>query len=222
MKDREKRRYNTCTNVKAFGLDYLDDLAPDSAGRRYLNDVDAAIIRMDAAKSQQNHPRATASEVLYDALLLDLKAISKTARAIAQDEPAFADSFTLTTYNPAALLTAADRFILALEKDGVACRFTALAMPAEFVQNLRDDVATIRKTQLELDSGTTAAVAKTKAVGLGVSEGLKAINYLDAIVTNKYGRNAEIMRAWQTASHIERAPQREKKTPPTNDSTPAA
>ena len=42
---------------------------------------------------------------------------------------------------------------------------------------------------------------------------------LDAIVCNKYNRNAAKLAAWESASHIERAPQREKKpkvpTPPT-------
>jgi hypothetical protein len=139
---------------------------------------------MDAAKSQQKHPRSTAAEVL----LLDLKAIGKTARAIDQDVPGFAEPFTITTYNPSALMTTADRFLVALTKEGVAQRFIALAMPADFVQHLRDDVQTINGAHLELDSGNNAAV----------------------------------MRAWQTARHIERAPQREKTTPPTNGSTPAA
>ena len=38
--------------------------------------------------------------------------------------------------------------------------------------------------------------------------------YLDAIVRNKYTRNADKLRAWDSASHIERAPQREKKPAP--------
>lgn len=223
MKDRETRRYDMCKRVKAFGRDYLADLPPDSEGARYLAAVDAALVKMDAAKSQQKHPRATAAEVLLDALLLDLKAISKTARAIDQDTPGFAEPFMISSYNPSALMTTADSVLVTLAKEGVAQRFIALAMPVDFVKNLRDDVQAIQNAHLDLDSGNNAATAKTKAVGLSVSEGIKAVNYLDAVVTNKYGRNAEVMRAWQTASHIERAPQREKPaTPTTNGSTPAA
>jgi hypothetical protein len=44
---------------------------------------------------------------------------------------------------------------------------------------------------------------------------MKECNYLDAIFHNVYARNAEKLRAWLSASHLERAPQWEKKpTPP--------
>ena len=50
---------------------------------------------------------------------------------------------------------------------------------------------------------------------------MKEVNYLDAIVRNKYTRNADKLRAWDSASHIERAPQREKKPVPPTGTTPA-
>jgi hypothetical protein len=39
---------------------------------------------------------------------------------------------------------------------------------------------------------------------------------LDAALQTKYARNPDKLRAWQSASHIERAPQREKKPAPAN------
>ena len=42
---------------------------------------------------------------------------------------------------------------------------------------------------------------------------------LDAILHNKYARNADKFRAWQSANHIERTPKREKKS--ADDTTPA-
>ena len=52
-----------------------------------------------------------------------------------------------------------------------------------------------------------------------ISTGMKDLTTLDAIMHNKYARQPEKLRAWQSASHIERAPQREKKAP-ANASTP--
>ncbi|MFT3869561.1 MAG: hypothetical protein QM715_13990 [Nibricoccus sp.] len=212
MNDRESRRYDMFTEVDAFGNDYLKDLLPDSKGAKCRVTVAEVIAQLSAGKVQQIHPRATAVEVLFDALLLDLKAIAKTARAIAQEKPGFADSFVIPEQNPAAVLTAADTFLANLKKDGVTPLFLAYEMPADFVANLEADVKTIRLSQAALKSGTTAAVGKTKAVGVLIAEGMKAVNDLDAIVTNKYGRNAEVMRAWQTASHIKRAPKRDNGT----------
>ncbi len=40
---------------------------------------------------------------------------------------------------------------------------------------------------------------------------MKQLTTLDAIMHNKYARNPDKLRARQSASHIERAPQREKK-----------
>jgi len=36
------------------------------------------------------------------------------------------------------------------------------------------------------------------------------VNYLNAIMHNKYARHPEKLRAWQSASRVERAPQRQK------------
>jgi len=39
---------------------------------------------------------------------------------------------------------------------------------------------------------------------------MKEVIYLNAIMHNKYARNPDKLRAWESASRIERAPQREK------------
>ena len=43
------------------------------------------------------------------------------------------------------------------------------------------------------------------------------VTQLDAIMHNKYARNPDKLRAWESASHIERAPKREKKNSSAND-----
>ena len=42
----------------------------------------------------------------------------------------------------------------------------------------------------------------------------KKIHRLDAIMHHKYARNPDTLRAWDSASHIERAPKRAKKPAP--------
>jgi len=215
------RRYDMFKRVEAFGRDYLADLAPNSEGAKHLTALQEARAGLDKAKAQQAQPRATVVEVLFDALQLDLKGIARTARAIEQDDPGFADSFVISGYNPASLLTSADRFLEALEPKGVAERFIAHEMEKTFVTDLEADLQAIDDAHQALHSGSATAVSKTKALGLGVRAGIKAVNYLDAIVNNKFKRDAETLRAWQTASHIERLPHREKSAAPSTGSTPA-
>jgi hypothetical protein len=50
-------------------------------------------------------------------------------------------------------------------------------------------------------------------VGRLIKAGMKEVNYLNAVMHNNYSREGDKLRAWESASHIERAPQREK--PPT-------
>ena len=45
----------------------------------------------------------------------------------------------------------------------------------------------------------------------GSKAGMGEVTQLDAIMHNKYARNPDKLRAWESASHIERAPKREKK-----------
>ena len=48
------------------------------------------------------------------------------------------------------------------------------------------------------------------SVGRLIKAGMKETNYLNATMVNKYSRNGEKLIAWKSASHIARAPKREK------------
>jgi len=55
----------------------------------------------------------------------------------------------------------------------------------------------------------------------GSKAGMAEVTQLDAIMRNKYARNPDKLTAWDSASHIERAPQRAKKpAPPAGGTTP--
>ena len=101
-----------------------------------------------------------------------------------------------------------------------AARFIAHELPADFVQHLTDDRKATDNAQDAEESDDSERVESTAAVGRLIRDGMKEVNYLDAIMHNKYARNPEKLRAWQSASHIERAPQREKKVAPAKTPTP--
>jgi hypothetical protein len=63
-------------------------------------------------------------------------------------------------------------------------------------------------------SDDSEGVASTAAIGRLIRDGIKEVTILDAIMHNKYTRNPDKLRAWKSASHVERAPQREKKPEP--------
>ncbi|MBI3416230.1 MAG: hypothetical protein HY043_13125 [Verrucomicrobia bacterium] len=145
-------------------------------------------------------------------------------RALDLTQPGLADQFRPpATPGQGALLTAVDATLLRLQpqptddaattsaKAALVAKFVAHELPADFVSNLADDRAAIDTAQDAEESSNNDGVESTAAVGLLIRDGMKEMTTLDAIMHNKYARQPEKLRAWQSASHIERAPQREKK-----------
>lgn len=198
--------------VQTFGKDNTADFAAGSKAAGYFATLAQVITDLDTAKAGQDGGTATAKSVLLDALRLDLQNIARTARAIDADEPGFADKYrTPDSPSQTALITAADPVVLALAQPGIPAKFIAYEMPADFVQDLQDDLAAIRSADDDMESDDQGGVASTAAVGRLIRAGMAEATQLDAIMHNKYARNPDKLRAWASASHIERAPKREKK-----------
>lgn len=221
MNDRETRRYQMFGRVDTFGKTNTADFAPAGEAAKRFTNIAKAITDLDAAKAGQQSGTATAKDVLLDALRLDLQNVARTARAIEQDEPGLAAKYRLPdSPSQTALMTAADAVLLEVKKAGIAAKFIAHELPTDFVQDLTDDRAAIDAAEDVQESGDQTGVASTAAVGRLIREGMKEVNYLNAIIHNKYSRNAEKLRAWQSASHLERTAQREKKAAPAKTPVP--
>ena len=227
MNDREIRRYDMFGRVQTFGTDNTADFAAGGEGQKRFANVAQIIKDLDTEKAKQQGGGATALEVRFDALRLDLQNITRTASAIAQDEPGFSDNFRPPkTSSQVSLLTTADALLLQFQeqpgdsaaekaaKTALIARFVAHELPADFVTDLADDRKAIDAAKDATESDDGEGVESTAAIGRLIKAGMKEVNYLDAIVRNKYTRNADKLRAWDSASHIERAPQREKKSAP--------
>jgi hypothetical protein len=84
----------------------------------------------------------------------------------------------------------------------------------ELVKNLEQDRKAIDAAKVAEDLQDTEGVASTAAIGRLIKAGMKEVTTLDAIMHNKYTRTPDKLRAWKSASHIERVPQHEKKPEP--------
>ena len=109
--------------------------------------------------------------------------------------------------------TAADK----TAKAALRARFVEYELPADFVTHLRADRNAITQANKNNQGEVLGGVENTGLIGELLGKINDEIGELDAIMYNKYTRQPEKLRAWQSASHVERAPQREKKppTPPT-------
>jgi hypothetical protein len=233
MNDRDVRRYDAAKRVQTFGVENGADFAAGSEAKTRFANVDTALQKVDDAKAGQAAGSGNASKVtLIDSVRLDCGNIRRTAVALSQDDPGLADDFPAAEHNDTSVITTADAYLDKLEinpsddaatqaaKTALAARFIAHELPATFVQDLRDDRDAIDAVSGQVEGKRQGGVEDTTVIGTGLTEIFKEIRYLNAIMHNKYSRVPEKLRAWKSATHIERAPQRAKKNGPAP--TPAA
>lgn len=99
-------------------------------------------------------------------------------------------------------------------KAALRARFVAYELPADFVTHLRADRKAVADANRLNQGETQEGVENTKLIGALLGQANDEVTGLDAIMYNKYTRQPEKLRAWQSASHVERTPQREKKPTP--------
>jgi hypothetical protein len=233
MDGRETRRYDAFKRVDTFGQDNAADFAAGSTAQTNFTIIGQVIAGLDTAKAGQKPGRNTSKEALLDAIRLDIQNITRTASAIALTEAGFADSFRPPANgNEGALLTTADKFLqqLAVQpadspatqtaKAALVAKFVAHEMDANFVTNLQADRKAVADAQGEQESKREVGVGNTATIGSLISQGMKAMTTLDAIMHNKYGSNPDKLAAWFAASHIERDPKRGKSQPQAAPQTP--
>ena len=232
MNDREQCRADRVDRVLVFGDDNAPDFAAAGRAAEGFTRLRAIQRALNQAKVGQQVPTGrTALEVLFDAMRLDLQNIARTARSIGRELPGYVDVFRLPeTPTDGALLTTADVFIdhLAVKpeddaaaqtrKTSMVAEFVAHELPADFVTHLQADAKAIRDEQIEREKTREDGVGSTAIIGPLLREANQIVTMLDAIMHNKYTRVPDKLRKWKSASHVERAPQREKKpeapTPP--------
>ena len=225
MNDRDTRRYERATRVQTFGVENAADFAAGSKAKTHFASLDGLLVQTDAAKAGQA-PNRVSKSTLMDALGLDLQNLARTARQIEQKENGFAAPYRLpdntsesavTTHTDALLLRLedqpADAPALKTAKAALRARFIEYELPADFVTHLRADRKAIADANRLNQAETGSGVENTELIGQLLDKINGEIGELDAIRHNKYTRAPEKLRAWQSASHVERAPQREKKAP---------
>jgi hypothetical protein len=235
MDDYSFARYEKFGRVFAFGQKNLADVSGTDAPQ-HLTNLKADYDGLTQAKAGQGGGSATPVTVLIDALRLDVQNVTRTAHALAQDDPNYTVLFRPPeALNPRAIISAADAILVNLivgpnddaatktaKADRIA-RFNAKGLPSGFEQTLVTDRAAIDTARTTENNADNQGAENTAAIGRLVRDGMKECNYLDAIFHNVYVRNPDMLRGWMSASHLERAAQHAATpapTPPPAGATP--
>jgi hypothetical protein len=230
MNDRDILRKERLERVTTFRTDNATDFTPGGKAAKLFDGVASIVADLDKAKVGQLRTPVTKATLL-DALRLDLQDIARTARAIGLEDPAF----PVGAYSPVPhadietpLLTHADAVLELLEdaatdtaeqkaaKAALRALFIDYEMPDDFVEDLRADREAITAANSGKTSDNLEGVESTSAIDTLLLAGGKLVVQLDALVRNKYKRNPDKLRAWQSASRVER-----RAKPAANETTPA-
>ena len=221
MNDRLIRQYNSFVTTVAFGTQNAADFAPTSALPGYFTQLGQTITKMDAAKAGQlGGSGADVTEGLISALQADLQLIGGIARSLDEDNPGLKDKFPTVGTTDQSILTTADAYLNQLEirktdddatqtaKTTLANLFSAHEMPDTFVEELRADRDAVAPASAAQAGKSSGKVENTAALTLFARQGMKLRQKIVAGVSAKYSRQSDKLRAAQSATHLERAPQR--------------
>ncbi|MGB8509139.1 MAG: hypothetical protein WCD76_12200 [Pyrinomonadaceae bacterium] len=222
MNDLDRRRYEMFLNVREFGAAQAVTFPPASYGGGLFNALDADITTLDKHASDQvtgfsSAKQSTTSKAsVRDELRRDLEAISRTARAMASSQPGVEDKFRVQRkFTDQSLLSTARSF--AVEAVMFKAEFVKRGLPADFIEDLKADIAAFESAITGKIQGRGTHVAATAAIEDSVEHGMGIVRELDALVRNVFATDHATLAAWLSAKHVARTP----RASPTQTGQPA-
>lgn len=207
----ERRRYDMLARVRDFGAENASDFPPGSVGADNFATVGAVVGELDASGAAQasgmssgRQGTAMKSNARED-VREELRAINRTARALALDDPGLSEKFLMPRGdNDQKLIAAARAFIT--DAEPLKNEFVKYGLNADFLSQLQADIASFEQAVGDKNAATVEQVGATAAIDAQIERGMIAVRRLKAIVTNKYVNNSAKLAAWLSASHVENAP----------------
>lgn len=214
----ERRRYDMLARVRDFGAENDGDFPPGSIGADNFATVGEVVGALDASGAAQasgmssgrqgTAMKSNARENVRE----ELRAINRTARALALDDPGVSEKFLMPRGSSDQKLIAAARAFIA-DAEPLKNKFVEYGLNANFLSELQADVTSFEQAVGDKNAAIVEQVGATAEIDAQIERGMVAIRRLKAIVANKYSNNPAKLAAWTSASHVENAPQRQ--APPT-------
>jgi hypothetical protein len=203
-----------------FGMAEAASFPANTLGGKLFADLKALNVELNTHAAKQSSGKSSAEQGTASKdeargnLRDDLEAISRTARSIAEGMPGLDDKFRLPrgAANDQELVAAARAF--ATDALPMKATFIEYGMPADFLDDLNDDIEAFDAAVSAQEAGRRERVTATAAIDEVIERGMQMARRLDAIVYNVFRDQPSKLAAWKSARHVERAPKRKKETPP--------
>jgi hypothetical protein len=214
MNDSQIAELDMGQRVRAYAATRPADFPAGSRAAIVLAMLDDAIKETEQSAAKQlsaNLDRQESTEQKQGAintLVEMMQAVNQIARSINPQFPGIADQFKMGRGGDQATLNRARAFIA--DATPIAVEFTTRGMPATFVADMQAAVDAADSAENRQSIARTAQAAATAAVALALKQLRAAVRELDATFKARYRQDPAALAAWQTASHVEKAPKKKK------------
>jgi hypothetical protein len=230
MNDKHRRRYERGRRVDVFLNTPSEDFPDNSKGAvldAHLKELlaQAAALGVERIANTSKRRQGTRGrEEARTALRRMLKSVWDTFKAITLDRPDLKGLIEspIKSKTDQALVTAARAYADAAATH--AALFAEYGLAAAFFNDLRSTADALESYIALQNAGVSEGVDTTAAIEEKLRQVDEVVERLDPIVRNKYRDDPAKLAAWESASHVERAPRRKPEveetaptpTPPAN------
>lgn len=223
MNDSQIRELDMCQRVRALANSRPAEFPAGSHRAELLAALDLYITQVETFAAAQDsaslgHQQATEQiRVAINSLLQQLRAINLTARSIDNLFPGIADKFRMPRDSHRSILNRAHAYIT--EAASFASEFIKRDLPATFIADIQVGIDAVEAAETHRSDALANQTAATAGLRAALKQLRAIVQELNAIMRNLYRQDPASLAAWESARHVQRAPQRKKKT---NTTTPPA
>ncbi len=236
MKHREQSLFEMIKRVVVFGAQHMGEISTPVPPKKTLSpgqvqaeqifddlmtDKTGLLAQIAQTAETQQSGTGTARDgtstktMLRAELLSGLRGINRTAYAIAEagKTPGIVKLFRMP-YSVSDITLAARASAMTDAAEGMKDDFVNYYHAETFADDLRALIKAFDDADETQDTGTQTHVGATATFGPLLRQAMTKVKQLDAFIQNFYKDNATALGEWKTASHVQRAPQRQKKPAP--------
>ena len=211
MQKSEIRIMEMLVRVRQFILSRIAAFPAGSPGHDLYVVADASIKSMERlSATQATHARGAREKtalkkIADDALRANMEAVNRTARSMKRAVPGAEEKFRLPANRDGQTWLAFGRGF-ATEAEPLSEEFVSRGMAPDFIDDLKARILAVEQSLDGRAQESAERVASTAGVAEAAERGLEAVRELDPVVRNVYAGNEAELAAWESASHVERAP----------------
>lgn len=222
MNDTVNTQLGTYRRMHEFCGSRSSDFAPTSLATQLFTDLTAGVAdltNLTAAQASGDGSARAGTDFRSDArddLRSRLKALNRTAHAIAIEVPGLENKFRVPRGDNDEELLAAAR-AAAADAPAFSSHFIAHEMPATFIDDLNTSIANFEKAMNQQSSAVGDRVGSRAAIEKRLDALMIIRRKLDPIMRNKYADDPATLTEWIRASHIARPAKKKKEAKPAEE-----